>query len=159
MDQTKLPLVTLFAQITKQYIGAISERLSHFDIDRHFYLMYLIHISKEPLTQKELGNLLQQDKSAMVRIIDYLSEKGYVNRRQNPDDRRAFFVTLTAKAEESMPEIIEVFKSVDMASLDGLNAAQRQMLDEVLVKMLDNLNNQPMTPVKLDYKRTASKQK
>lgn len=155
MKETFYPLGKSFALITKAYIGAISSRLSHLDIERHFYLLYRIGTATEPLTQKDLGEIINQDKSAMVRIIDYLSDFGYVRRKQNPQDRREYFIVLTTKGEEVIPEIKSAFSFVDDAALQSLNKEDRAYLDKVLQSVYENLNQLPAQDVKLDYKKSS----
>lgn len=48
----------------------------------------------------ELSGRLLTDNSKMTRIIDYLSEKGWVERRPDPTDRRAWCVYLTDAGAE-----------------------------------------------------------
>lgn len=46
---------------------------------------------------KELAKTIKLSASRCSRIVDRLQRKGYVARRQNPHDRRAVEVSLTAK--------------------------------------------------------------
>jgi len=109
---TETPLGKTFAVLTKYYVGALSAKLAHLDLDRHFYLLHCIAVSDEPLTQSQLSDIILQDKSAMVRIIDYLVERGYVKRIQNPSDRREYFIALTPKAKAIVPEINAAFRRI-----------------------------------------------
>lgn len=44
----------------------------------------------------ELTRRILTDSSKMTRIVDYLTEKGWVERRPDPADRRALMVVLTS---------------------------------------------------------------
>lgn len=154
MKSTAAPLGKTFAQLTKGYVGALSAKLAHLDIDRHFYLLHLISVHEGQLTQKQLAEMIFQDKSAMVRIIDYLSEKGYVRRIQNPSDRREHFVELTSKAEAIIDDISHAFKELDEDIVNNLSADQLSCLNKCLTTISGNLEAMPSKNVKLNFKRT-----
>lgn len=158
MEINKIPLGKVFALLTKSYVGALSAKLSHLEIDRYFYLLYRIDGSPQPLTQSQLSELILQDKSAMVRIVDYLVERGMVKRIQNPDDRREYYITLTAKAEKLMPEIRNAFKELDESALNNLPESQLNHLYEGLQLISENLNTLPTTQVKIEVRRKSLKQ-
>jgi DNA-binding MarR family transcriptional regulator len=48
-----------------------------------------------PLSQQEVARRLGVDRTTMVVLIDELENKGLVQRRQDPDDRRRNVVALT----------------------------------------------------------------
>jgi len=48
-----------------------------------------------PLTLNELAAYLFLDKSTASRLVDALEKKGYVERRENPEDRRALSLEAT----------------------------------------------------------------
>ncbi len=57
-------------------------------------LIYL-HSLGDGLLQKELAAASGLDESSLVRLIDILSERGLLERRIDPDDRRARRLNLT----------------------------------------------------------------
>ena len=48
--------------------------------------------------------MLNSDKVSVVRMIDYLSNKGYVKRVKDLSDKRKYGLILTLKAENEMPQ-------------------------------------------------------
>lgn len=157
MSSDAHPLGKIFALLTKSYLGAISVQLAHLDIERHYYLIFRIGRSERPQTQKELGEIIFQDKSAMVRIVDYLVEKGYVRRKQNTADRREHFVVLTKKGEKACPDIEKAFLNVNKSAFKGLSNEQISCLNVCLDTISANLGELPTTQVKIDFKRKATK--
>ena len=45
-------------------------------------------LEREPMTQRALGSLLRIDRSTMVKLLDALEAKGFVERRRHPSDRQ-----------------------------------------------------------------------
>ena len=99
------PLGRAMVVITKNYWGALSKKLEHVGIDRHFSAMVAIDQAREKCTQQYLCDLLKIDKVGMVRLLDYLVEKGMITRAVNPSDRREHIIQHTEKGKSVMPAI------------------------------------------------------
>jgi DNA-binding MarR family transcriptional regulator len=64
----------------------------------------LIIGEREPLTLRELGELVIAESGHPSRLVDRLVSAGYVARRV-PDDRRRVELTLTAEGRQLLPSI------------------------------------------------------
>lgn len=146
------PLGKTFAFLTRSYVGVLAEQLKELDIERHFYVLYRIDQSSNRMTQKCLCQILGQDKTSMVRIVDYLAANGFVERVQNSNDRREQFVTLTEKAKKYVPFIKQVYKSLNERALKGLSENEVNQFFATIAKVEENLKDLPAARVKIDYK-------
>jgi len=99
------PLAQSLISVTKKYLSSFSKEVPDLAIDRYHHVLVLIDDQKEKLSQQALAELLQIDKSYMVTILDYLTEKGYVRREKNPNDRREQLIKLTPLAQSDVPLI------------------------------------------------------
>jgi DNA-binding MarR family transcriptional regulator len=153
-DKEYHPIGKFFATLTKQYIGVVSEKLKKMDIERYWYVIMIIAEQENDITQKELGELLGHDKATVVRIIDYLANHGYVQRKQNTEDRRAYFVLLTPKAKKALPNIKNAFQEANNAALKGLKKEQLLCFRHCLETIQSNLQALPSTSVNLNFKKT-----
>lgn len=62
---------------------------------------YLKYISEHHgISQEELAKAMRIDKGAVAKAIKDMETKGYVRREQNPQDKRAYCLLLTDRAEE-----------------------------------------------------------
>src|SRR4051812_25314680 len=116
----ELPLGRQLSVLVKMYYGALTKRLEHLEIERHFSLLVLVEKSETKCTQQYISDWLKIDKASMVRIIDGFVKKGYLNRTVNPKDRREHWMELTPKAHKQMPEIHKEIKVLNEAALNGL---------------------------------------
>ena len=91
------PVERIMGKISKMSQDNLRSILSHLDIDRSFYPLLLIESGKG-ITQQELSRELSCDKVQVVRIIDYLSSNGYVERIPNKTDKRKYELVITEKA-------------------------------------------------------------
>ncbi|MEI6752990.1 MAG: MarR family transcriptional regulator [Paludibacter sp.] len=130
-DILKEPVGRIMAKIGKLYQANLNAELSHLDIDRSFYPLLLIE-SRNGMTQQELARELSCDKVQVVRIIDYLSKHGYVQRVQNLTDKRKYELTITEKASSLIPEIREVIDNTSAIAFKGLSKKQVDELYSIL---------------------------
>lgn len=89
-----------------------------------------------PRSQQVLSEELRIDRSVMVGIADDLEKTGYVRRERDPEDRRAYAVTITApgrralaKAEKAIPGFLD-------RTFAALTPAERDQLTTLLGKLL-----------------------
>jgi MarR family transcriptional regulator for hemolysin len=135
------PLAQLLISVAKKYVSIFSQQTTGLDIDRYQYVLVLINLHQEKLTQKALAELLEVDKSFMVNIIDYLSEKGYVSRETNANDRRQQFIKLTKKAKSAIPKIEQTIAHLNDKATASLSESQIKIFTESLLQINCNLSD------------------
>lgn len=135
----KEPLGRITGRISRMFFGTLQKRLSHLDIQRSFYPLLLIDAGEGKLTQQDLANELLSDKVQIVRIVDYLSTNGYVERVQNPKDRREYNLTITDKGREAIPDIKDTIQELSGIAYNGLSPKQIKELYSMLSLIETNL--------------------
>ena len=131
------PLGRMFSFLGKSYLHLLRNKLQHLDIDRNFFALILIESSEGEINQQQLALLLDTDKVSIVRIVDYLSEKGFVKRVRTSDDRRKHNLVLTEKAKAALPEIKKCISELNQLVFSGLS--ENQQTD--LLASLANIKN------------------
>ncbi len=131
------PLGRMLSMLGKGYLQLLHTKLEHMDIGRYYYAIVLIDSRDGIITQQELALLLDTDKVSIVRIVDYLSDKGYVKRIRKTDDRRKQNLLLTEKAKRAIPEIKQAFVDLNGIVMYGLTPARINEFTDML-KMLKN---------------------
>ena len=134
------PLSLMFNTLFKKYYHAAEEQLSSEELDRYFYVLGLI-CKHEEITQQCLANCLQIDKATVVRVIDYLTNKGLAKRTPHTEDRRAYIISPTAKGLKLAPKIEETFNNLNKLAFKGFSAEEKKMFLVLMAKMDNNLNN------------------
>lgn len=148
-----VPLGKKFSLLTKYYIGIVSQKLADLDIERYYHALVIIHESQNAICQKELAKEIHADNVTMVRIVDYLSDKGFIKRVQSKDDRRYYHLMLTEKAQKALPKIKAAFDEANAICFSGFKSSEKEEFKRLLTKMGDNLQNHPRMEVKLNYKK------
>jgi len=137
------PLGRILSLIAKSYLRTLNVKLSDLDIDRNYYALMLIEQGGGKITQQELASQLEIDKVTMLRSIDHLSEKGYVTRVNNTEDRRKYSLVLTEKAQKVLPQIKQAFIDINASCLKGLSKQQITEFLSMLDTLKNNLNEYP----------------
>jgi len=117
----------------------------HFGMTRAQWAVLFRLQRAEGLKQSELADLLEVQPITLTRLIDRLCDNGLIERRSDPNDRRAkrLFLTpaakpvlerLTAVTEEMMARVLAGLdrpaREATVAALDAIKANLRQMLEE-----------------------------
>jgi len=100
----------------------------------------LTHLEKnEGASQARLAELTDVEPMAMVRILDRMEVDGVLERRPDPDDRRARRLHLTAKAKPLLDEIWRLAALTRAETFAGVARAEREAFMNVLERLDRNL--------------------
>ncbi len=88
-----------------------------------------------PLTQVELATTMSIDRTAMVYLLDELEGQALVERVRSPQDRRAFFIHLTAGGQRAQRRAATALAGAADTLLTPLDAAERRHLVDLLAKV------------------------
>jgi DNA-binding MarR family transcriptional regulator len=158
-DSQSLPFSRVLHYITKDYFGGLTHLLSDVVIDRHFYPLVLIANSGNGYTQKDLGEALEVDKVTMSRMIDYLVEKGVIERCIHKEDRRTVTLKVTPKGREILPRITAAFETLNNQSFRGVDHSDYETFMRVAMHIRDNMKEIPKDQVMFDYKKLMQSKK
>jgi MarR family transcriptional regulator for hemolysin len=136
------PLGKYLAGTGRKFLIALNVELRNLDIERNFYALLIIEGGRGKITQQDLAEMLESDKVSVVRIIDYLSGKGYVQRVKDSSDRRKYGLILTPKAEKEIPQIKKAIEEVTQKAFKGITGKKIEELYDTLNIIRYNLNLQ-----------------
>ena len=133
----------LLAQVGAHAAGQFGERLKSLRLVRpHAGILRLIGMSPG-LSQQELGRRLAILPSQLVALLDELEERGLIERRQDPADRRTYALHLTAAGRNITEEIGRIAREHDDAICAALHSNERQQLHALLSRIADQQGLSP----------------
>lgn len=148
-----LPLGHTFSVLTRYYFGALLNKMEHHELDKYFTVLKLLDRQQSKITQQALADKLRLDKVYMVRILDFLDKKGYINRVVNPADRREKWVELTPYGKERLPEIHRITDEMNAIAFEGATREEIEAFFIMLKRMGQNLSALPKSPVVINYSK------
>ena len=148
-----MPLGKLMGGILKKYFGALSKKMEHLGVDRHFSTLVAIDHAEQKCTQQYLSDLLNFDKVSMVRMLDYLVAKKMITRAVNPEDRREHIIQLTPKATKIMPSIHNGIKEMNATAFKGIKTHDKELFYGCMAIILKNIENLPVNQVDIKLKK------
>lgn len=128
--QQILPLIDHLARVGRR---AADTSLSGCLRPRHLIALRLLD-SRGPISQHALGTALCLDPSNVVGLLNELEERGLVERRRDPADRRRHIVSLSAAGSAELAQAYSRLGLVEDELFSALSADERATLHDLLAR-------------------------
>ena len=130
----------LLKEVSRRYVNRFEVRASEISLNLA-QAKALVRLEKnEGVSQARLAELAEVDAMAMVRILDRMEAEGLLERRADPDDRRARCLYLTAKARPILSEIWRLSEEIRAEIFAGVSKAEREQFMSVLERVYANIS-------------------
>jgi len=119
----------------------IDQRVEKYNITRAKWQALGVLDVNEGITQTELAQALELERSTIGRLVDRLEERGFVTRQPDPKDRRVFRIYISDTARPLLEELEDVAEEVRSIALTGLTDTQANELKRMLTTVKKNLQD------------------
>ena len=100
-------------------------------------MFFIIYLGRHPESSPgKLAAALRADTGHTARSVEKLVQGGFVERRRNPEDHRAFQLRLTPRGEEAFAGIRGLFARWDGEAVQGLSPEEARELRRLLGKLV-----------------------
>lgn len=103
--------------------------------EAQFNVLFALHYADHALTQTELGRRLVVTRASVTSLIDKLEEKGLVERRTVPGNRRSYHVIRTKKGRDLFNEVEPKYRARIHHSMSGLSEKDQETLISLLERV------------------------
>jgi MarR family transcriptional regulator for hemolysin len=101
---------------------------------------FLVHLSQDTeVRQDALVAKIGVDKAIGTRVIRKLSEADYIRRRRDPENHRAYLISLSDKGVAMKSEILEVLDSINSTLFENFTKKERKMTHKLMDRMIANI--------------------
>jgi MarR family transcriptional regulator, transcriptional regulator for hemolysin len=129
-------LINDVARLLRTYAD---QRARQFGMTRAQWAVLARLESNEGLKQSELAEMLDLQPITLTRLVDRLCANGLIERRADPDDRRAKRLYLTAAARPLMDRLADLGQDMMGTVLEGFDVATIERMIGELAHAKDNL--------------------
>jgi DNA-binding MarR family transcriptional regulator len=143
LDNTAFLLARLGWAIKARGVGELEA--SGFDTYDYAVLAALGEGARQ--TQASIADTLRLDRGQLVGILDGLEERGLVDRRRDPQDRRRHVVSLTPDGERALGRLRSLMKGLENEFLAPLDDESRQTLHSLLRRLASHYDAERFPPV------------
>lgn len=95
----------------------------------------MIISNNQGLTQLETGNLMRIDRTSIGKLVDILSDRGWVERRPKSSDRRAYLLYLTDEGQKVVEQLKQSASQANDLYLSCLSDDERKQFTKILMKI------------------------
>jgi DNA-binding MarR family transcriptional regulator len=136
-DKAPSTLAFLLSQVGLHAARQFSERIAEVDLHPALFRVLNLVDAAEGRSQQAIGEAIEVPASRMVALVDELEQRGLVERRPHPTDRRIRTLYLTAKGRKTLARGREIAKTHERDLTKGMPAADRKRLTKYLQEIVD----------------------
>jgi DNA-binding MarR family transcriptional regulator len=134
------PIGLALVKVVGKFRCQISRSLKHLDLTSEQWGVLASLWERGGLSQKELADKVAKDQANMTRILDKLVKKGWVQRLDAVDDRRAYLLYLTDEGRQLVQIAAPLVAEVKKKLVGQIPEPELQAVLAVLEKMAHNLD-------------------
>lgn len=110
-----------------------------YDLTRGQYL-YLVRVCEHPgIIQEKLAEMIKVDRTTASRAVKKLEAKGFVEKRQDTENRKIRRIYPTKKGTEVFPRILQEDIHSNQVALKGLSEEEIKTLSRLLKRVRQNI--------------------
>ena len=136
-DRAPQTLAFLLSQVGIHASRRFAERIAAVDLNPPLFRILNLVDAREGQSQQAIGAAIEVPASRMVALVDELEQRGLVERRPDPKDRRIRALFLTAKGRKTLTRGREIAKQHEKDLTEGMAPADRKRLVDLLQKIVD----------------------
>jgi MarR family transcriptional regulator for hemolysin len=129
----------LLNDISRLMRTQFDDRARDLGLTRSQWRVMVFLARSEGINQAGLADLIELDRMTLGRMVDRLEASGWVERRPDASDRRAYRLYLTDAARPLLDRMILLANDLQEIALDGLSAKDRETLRGLLNAIMNNL--------------------
>jgi DNA-binding MarR family transcriptional regulator len=136
-DHAPQTLAFLLSQVGIHASRRFAERISSVDLNPPLFRVLNLVAAAEGRSQQAIAEAIEIPPSRMVALVDELEQRGLVERRPSPGDRRVRALYLTPKGKRCLTRGRRIAAEHEEELTAGMNAADRKRLVDLLQKIVD----------------------
>ena len=147
MDKAKPTLGFLLHDVARHLRKRFEQRAKHLGLTRSQWQTLAYLANYEGIHQGGLAEILEFEPITLVHILDKLEDRGLIERRRHPTDRRVWQLYMCESAKPIVAEMRIIGEATRAEALQNISAPERDLLLSTLTAMKLNLMDACRLPV------------
>jgi DNA-binding MarR family transcriptional regulator len=136
-DHAPQSLAFLLSQVGIHASRRFAERIAAVDLNPPLFRVLNLVAAAEGRSQQAIAAAIEIPPSRMVALVDELEQRGLVERRPDPEDRRVRALFLTAKGKRCLARGRKIAADHEEELTAGMTNVDRKRLVALLQKIVD----------------------
>ncbi len=128
--------VFLLGKAYQKAHGDFKKRLKAFNFTNMQHLVLEGLWYEQGMTASELGKLLILDKATLSGVLERMVDGGWIEKKQDPQDKRVNRLFTSKKADQMKPELIAVRKEANDVLLAKFSPEERVLFKRLLKDLI-----------------------
>jgi DNA-binding MarR family transcriptional regulator len=129
----------LLKDIQRLYVRLFEQRVPQLGVTFTQCKVLVLLSRNEGTTQAKLAEVSETEPMTLVRVLDRMERDGWIERRADPSDRRAYRLYLKPASSPVLAEVLRIGEKIRAEALAGLSSEQREQLMNMLEQVRSNL--------------------
>jgi MarR family transcriptional regulator for hemolysin len=147
VDDLPETISSLVHEVARLMRGRFEQGARGVGLTRSQWLAIACLSKNEGIHQAGLAELLDIEPITLVRILDKLADRGLIERRQHPTDRRTWLLYVKEAAHPLLAAMQPLAEATRAEALGGVAQADRESFARTLTQMKSNLMAVGRAPV------------
>jgi DNA-binding MarR family transcriptional regulator len=136
-DKAPQTLAFLLSQVGIHASRRFAERISAVDLNPPLFRVLNLVAAAEGRSQQAIAAAIEIPPSRMVALVDELEQRGLVERRPEPEDRRVRALFLTTKGKRCLQRGRKIAAQHEQELTEGMSETDRKRLVALLQRIVD----------------------
>ncbi|MFV8829140.1 MarR family winged helix-turn-helix transcriptional regulator [Alkalihalobacterium sp. APHAB7] len=118
----------------------IKAKLEAFNLAPEQNLVMMLLWEQDGLTQNQISQKLNKDKTNIARMASNLEKKGFISRVNCNDDRRSVKLFLTTEGKDLGEKVVPITEEFNDVVVKDISKEELEQLEKTLTKMSKNVD-------------------
>ena len=127
-------------QMNKKMLRFLNRSLEWYELTLEQWVVLSTLAEQDNINQKTLSIKIGKDPTSLLRILDIMEKKGFIERRQFPGDRRASSLFITNEGKRLKNEVAPFIEDRFQEITAGIPEKEIEIYERVLKEIDHNLD-------------------
>lgn len=133
----KSPFIAWIHNISLNQQKYMKQKFKNIDLGHD--VRYIMYVYDNPdCSQDDLVSMFCQSKGNVAKILKKLEDKGFIERKTNPENRRKYMLNVTEKGSELVPEYRRISKQWESeVGITDFDEELKERIREIAIKGME----------------------